>query len=192
MKSKLNRVLLVVFSLGAVVVMFASRYRILVSPYQYTQSELMALEVFPYDDWENVLAQHVGDEGRVDYGQLLVDRGSLDRFVALIGFVGPFSRPDLFRSEAQQRDYYVRAYNALVLFSRLDAWPLGAPEASDSRFFYRTRFVIDGRKANLFELEHQFLRNEFPGLFQPSGEGVRPWNWSVGASSAQPGLPSAD
>jgi hypothetical protein len=183
-KPKLNRVLVVVFSLVAVVVMFASRFRILVSPYQYMQAELRALEVFPYDDWESVITHHVGAEGRVDYPQLLLNREALDRFVALIGFVGPFSRPDLFRSETQQRDYYVRSYNALVLFSRLDAWPEGPPEESDSRFFYRTRFVIDGRKANLYELEHQFLRKEFADLFQTAAEDAQRWNWSLVASSA--------
>ena len=187
MKSKLSRVLLVIFSLGALVVMFATRFRVLVSPHQYTQSELLALEAFPYDDWEHVRTQSVDAEGRVDYGRLLGEREPLDRFVALIAYVGPISRPALFRSEEQQRDYYVHAYNALVLFSRLDAWPGEAPEPSDSHFFYRTRFVIDGHKANLYELEHQFLRNEFPDLFLPNAEGSQRWNWSLAESS-----PSAD
>lgn len=146
---------------GAVVFFVSTRFRVLASPATIPQGELYALQAFPLDDWRGVLQAFVDDEGRVDYEALLADRGDLDRFVALLRDVGPRTRPELFPSEADRLAYYLNAYNALVLFDVLDHWPLESPRDVRLRFFYTTRFLVDGAKTNLYELENHVIRRLF-------------------------------
>ena len=145
---------------SALVLAVSFFFSVRTSPYRYSQAELLGFESFPYDDWAAVLAKFVDDRGRVDYSRLLAEHDELDRFVALVAAVGPRSRPDLFRTEPEQLAYYLNTYNALAIFNVLAHWPMESPHDRSLRFFYGTRFIVDGRKANLFELEHfQILRD---------------------------------
>ena len=136
-------------------------FRVLTPDVKLDQEELFGLVTFPYDDWAAVLTRFVDAEGRVDYAALHADPVTLERFVALLGVVGPNTYADLFRTDAERLAYYLNAYNALVLYDVLDHWPLRSPHDIKLRFFYTTRFLIDGRKANLYELENHVIREKF-------------------------------
>ena len=148
-------------SSAAVAFFVLTRFRVLSPSYAHPPSELRALEAFPYDDWEAVLQESVDEHGNVDYAGLAAAPQTLERFVALLRDVGPRQRPELFAGEADRLAYYLNAYNALVLYDVLDHWPLRSPRDIRLRFFYTTRFVVDGAKTNLYELENHVIRGTF-------------------------------
>ncbi len=117
---------------------------------------------FNGDDWAHVLATMVDAQGRVDYPSLKANRTSLDRYVAILGEVGPTTRPELFNSSAQQLAYYLNAYNALTLFNVVNRWP-AIRSVMDERasFFVLTKFKLDGAQTNLYDLENNIIRPRF-------------------------------
>ena len=97
------------------------------------------LTTFDYEDWTSVLREHVDDSGRVTYRKLKADRTHLDRFVAMLGAVGPESRPDLFPTRADKLAYYINAYNAFTLFNVINRLPdIQSVMDDKTSFFYFT------------------------------------------------------
>lgn len=124
-------------------------------------ARLAALESFDDADLTEVLERFVDAQGQVDYPGLLAGRGPLDRFVALLGAVGPELRPELFPDANSRLAYYLNAYNALVLFNVLESWPLESVDDSKLEFFILARFRVDGRWTNLYDLENRVVRPQF-------------------------------
>ena len=126
------------------------------------QATLQNLQVFDYSDWQGLLKAHVDDKGRVNYEALKKNRVPLDRFVALIGAIGPKSRPDLFKSESDKLAYYINAYNAFTMFNVINRLPKMKSVNDDIKsFFYFTEFLMDGGKISLYNLENKLIRKEF-------------------------------
>ena len=104
----------------------------------------------------------MNETGRVDYAALKTNRERLDRFVALIGAVGPNTKPSLFPTKAHQLAYYINAYNAFTMFNVINRLPKLKTVIDDkTSFFYFTEFPIDGGKISLYKLENELIRPRF-------------------------------
>lgn len=123
---------------------------------------IAGLTAFDYSEWSNVLKTYVNAEGRVDYKALKANRAGLDRFVALVGAVGPESRPDLFESREAKLAYYINAYNALVMFNVINRLPeLRSVNDNATPFFRVTKFEVGGEELSLHALENEVIRPQF-------------------------------
>ena len=113
-----------------------------------------------YDDadWATVLKEFVDDRGRVDYRSLRERRAPLDRYVALLAVVGPTTRPGQFTTTNDRLAYWINAYNALVMFQVIERWPLKSVGDHKKKFFYFTRFEVDGRNLSLYAIENDIVR----------------------------------
>ncbi|MCB9680060.1 MAG: DUF547 domain-containing protein [Alphaproteobacteria bacterium] len=116
----------------------------------------------PSDAWEQVLAEVVTEDGRVDYDLLTDERAALDAYVAWIGKPArDGGRGGLNHAMA------LNAYNALVMFAVLqDGRPdsvldvPGLVPRPGFRFFYEQAFLVQGHPTSLWEIEHEMLRNK--------------------------------
>lgn len=122
----------------------------------------------------NLVAKYANDDGdSVDYAawqESAEDMALLDEHIAAIGIVSPKSHPQSFLSKDTQRRYWINAYNALVLDSVLDLWPLDSVRkvqvSLTSRvvpgkgFFYDREVVVGGERINLLDLEREVLSDQ--------------------------------
>ncbi|MHC4449260.1 MAG: DUF547 domain-containing protein [Planctomycetota bacterium] len=113
---------------------------------------------FSYDPWATVL-QQVDEQGRVDYQA--IPRDSLNEFVAMLGKFGPTRTPELFPTEDHRLAYWINAYNAIVIHQVLERWPIESVEASKAKFFYWTRYLVDGERRSLYAIENDIVRKRF-------------------------------
>lgn len=125
-------------------------------------AELKALTAFDYSGWTTLLKTYVNDKGQVDYPKLKANREPLDRFVSQIGAVGPKTRPELFKTDADKLAYYINAYNALTMFNVVNRYP-EIKSVIDSKvdFFVLTDFLVDGEPLDLYGLENDVVRKQF-------------------------------
>ena len=79
---------------------------------------------FSHSAFNRTLAAVVDEEGRVDYPALEQMREPLDGYFAALSQISPDNRPALFASEDDRLAYWINAYNATVLVSVLDRYPL--------------------------------------------------------------------
>jgi hypothetical protein len=108
-------------------------------------SQQAALNKIDWSDWGLTLSISIASD-RVDYAKLAARPAPLDRFLHLVGRVGPRSNPDQFPKPQDSLAYYINCYNAVVVRSNLETWRsstkhLLAPYDPDSRY----RFMIDSR-----------------------------------------------
>ncbi len=115
--------------------------------------------------YDELLQQHVREDGRVRYGALREDLGQLEQFVRQIGEVSPDSHPDLFPSREGKLAYWINVYNALVLWAFAQDYPEKKDRLSGllgrGLFFYRRKFLLGGEKLSLAHIENEILRKEF-------------------------------
>ena len=124
-----------------------------------------AAESLDYEGWHDALERWVVN-GRVNYDRVLEEKDDLYRFAATLAKFGPMQQPTMFPTKEDKLAYYVNAYNALTLLGVVVHWPLksvhdvrGAIEPKAGfGFFYAQRFLLDGRKINLYNLEHKVIR----------------------------------
>jgi hypothetical protein len=113
----------------------------------------------PQEAWAAVLERHVDGQGRVDFQGVAADRGDLDTYVAWVSQVSPASNPELFPTEADKLAYYLNSYNALAMYSVLDA---GIPETLEGvrkvPFFYLRQVQIGGERMSLYRYETDVIR----------------------------------
>jgi hypothetical protein len=105
--------------------------------------------------WARVLAGEVDERGRVDFAGLARHRGDLDAYVAHIAATAPDSVAERKRRLA----YLINAYNALAMYSVLEA---GIPERLDlidrADFFRLRHVVVGGGAISLYDLENEQIR----------------------------------
>ena len=140
--------------------LLATGCRTMRSPYDLSDEE-RAPDAFDQTDLGVVLERHVDGHGRVDYAALRADREPLDRYVARLEAVGPASTPERFPTDAHRLAYWLNAYNALVLFQVVERESLGSVGDAKLRFFWWTRFAVDGRRLNLYAIENDVIRGGF-------------------------------
>lgn len=127
---------------------------------------------FSHSSFEGLLAAYVDSDGRVDYGRWHTndgDRRRLDAYLAAVAAYSPQNAPERFPNKSDQLAYWLNAYNACVIWSVLDHWPLDS--VTDVKapievvkglgFFWRQRFVFGGAPMSLYALENDVIRETF-------------------------------
>ena len=82
---------------------------------------------FAHDAFENLLQRYVDDDGNVDFDrwhQNVADRELLDSYLAAVGRFSPVNAPQRFARKSDQLAYWMYGYNAYVIKSVLDHWPI--------------------------------------------------------------------
>jgi hypothetical protein len=119
---------------------------------------------FHYASWERVLAEHVDEQGYVNYAALKAKRQDLDTFIALISKISPASHPALFQTPESRLAYWINAYNAWILRVVVDHYPV--QKITDigwipySVFFFRY-IRLGGKKMSFRNLENEIIRKGF-------------------------------
>lgn len=128
---------------------------------EISERELQTMQRFGCSAWEEVLSKHVDEDGLVDYRALREDPARLEHFLALLGKVGPRTRPELFPDEAHRLAYYLNAYNAFSMYNVVRREKLEPVSAGKLDFLVLTRFELDGREWNLNDLEKDLILERF-------------------------------
>jgi len=127
---------------------------------------------FSHHVFEDLLKDYVDANGRVDYERWHSSAGSvakLDSYLAAVSLYSPDSAPDRFRTRTEELAYWIYGYNAYVIKSVLDNWPiesvtdLKAPiEAIRGLgFFYRLRYRFGGEYFSLLGVENDKIRKRY-------------------------------
>jgi hypothetical protein len=120
------------------------------------------------DALDDLLAEVVTPDG-VDYLALIGRSADLERIVAAFAETGPRSTPERYSTVDEELAYYINAYNALTLFGVASHWPIETVHdvhgwfriKEGFGFFWATRFRLDGRSVNLYDLENDTIRADF-------------------------------
>ena len=125
---------------------------------------------FGYNDYAIVLKNYVDEKGMVNYKELKGHRQRLDAFVSAMANLDPSTYRDW--SEKQKIAFWINAYNALVLKTIIDHYPIKPslfmvaifPSPSIrhiSGVFDRLPSTVMGRPMVLNDIEHETLRKNF-------------------------------
>jgi hypothetical protein len=118
----------------------------------------MAGEVVDAAPFDALLSKYVDAKGQVDYAGLRAnkeDRERLDTFLDTIAEAEPDAH-----SDKQQLAFYLNAYNAVVIGSVLDLWPVQSVMKEDG-FFKGRKHQVAGKMLTLDHLEHKLIRPQF-------------------------------
>ncbi len=116
-----------------------------------------AKDIVASKPFDALLKKYVDSNGQVAYAKWKKsdeDKGALDAYVAQIGAA------KVAGSDDAKLAFYVNAYNALVLKSVLDRYPIESVMKVDG-FFKKTKHEVAGKKVTLDELENEIIRKEF-------------------------------
>ncbi len=127
---------------------------------------------FPHERFESLLTRFVGADGLVDYSGWHADadaRSELQAYLAAVAALSPAATPERFPRPRDALAYWMYAYNAYVIGSVLDKWPIAS--VTDVRapleiirgfgFFYRRRFPFGGEFLSLYHVENEIIRKEY-------------------------------
>jgi len=132
------------------------------------------LTSFSHDNFNAILREYVNKEGRLDYGRLKEKQNDtvFENYYASISEYSPDATPELFKDENEKLAYWVNAYNASVIKTVLEHYPINSisdvkapfwafalPEMSGFFLFQRHKF--GGAETNLFYLENKVIRARF-------------------------------
>ena len=114
-----------------------------------------------YDDWSRFLAEHVSEQGWVDYAAIR----SAD-FAALDAFLGRLAETDAgsLRTTEERLAFWINAYNAVCIRKIIEhGLPKEVPHAKlfGKNIFEERTYVVAGKKRSLDGIEHGILREEF-------------------------------
>ena len=126
-------------------------------------------EGFSHSSFEVLLKKYVDARGEVDYElwhDTDGDSRQLDGYLAAVSQFSPDATPERFAKRSDALAYWLYAYNAYVIRSILQHWPLQsvtdvkAPiEAKTGLgFFYRQRFLFGGTAYSLYAVENDKIR----------------------------------
>jgi hypothetical protein len=117
----------------------------------------------PVAEYDALLKRYVDDQGRVDYAALKSkDADTVEKLYAVIAATGPDKTPELYPGRPAALAYYLSAYNLLVWKNVLDSLPkLKQVDEGLYRFFRNPDFMVDGKEADLDDLEKKIIRKRF-------------------------------
>lgn len=121
---------------------------------------------FSHSDFESLLHKYVDNAGNVDYESWhgnAPDRTGLDQYLTAVARFSPDSTPERFTRRSDALAYWLYGYNAYVIRSVLDHWPIESVTAVKAPieavkglgFFYRQRFLFGGEPFSLYAVEHE-------------------------------------
>ncbi|MGD9762328.1 MAG: DUF547 domain-containing protein [Candidatus Binatia bacterium] len=124
-------------------------------------------DTFSHAAFDRVLQRFVDDRGRVDYGSLQAHRADLDWYYDLVAAYSPDSSPALFPTRAHALAYWLNAYNAAVMRTVLEYYPIAGVGDVDpwlpgkAGFFFLQRLTFGGATTSLYYLENNVVRERF-------------------------------
>ena len=129
-------------------------------------------EGFSHAGFEALMQTYVRVDGRVDYARWhrsANSRARLRSYLAAVGRYSPDSAPDRFPGRNDALAYWLHAYNAYVIHSVLEHWPLSsvtdlkAPieAVKGLGFFYQRRFSFGGEFMSLYSVENDRIRGNY-------------------------------
>jgi len=135
-------------------------------------SENFPADGFSHASFEKLLQQYVGADGRVDYDDWHNNEESvanLESYLAAVSRFSPDSSPARFASSNDRLAYWMYGYNAYVIKSVLDHWPINSVTdvkaplevVTGMGFFYRLRYQFGGEAFSLLSVENQKIRKGF-------------------------------
>ena len=129
-------------------------------------------DTFSHRDFESLLEKYVDQDGNVDYSTWLGSPESvliLNGYLAAVSAYSPDATPERFSSSSQELAYWLYGYNAYVIKSVLDNWPLES--VTDVKaplevikgmgFFHRLRFQFGGKRYSLLSVENSVIRKRY-------------------------------
>jgi len=127
---------------------------------------------FSHLDFEDLLKQYVDADGNVDYAQWHDTDESiaqLESYLAAVSAYSPENFPERFATKNEELAYWIYGYNAYVIKSVLDNWPIES--VTDVKapleavrglgFFYRLRFEFGGQRYSLLAVENDMIRKRY-------------------------------
>lgn len=108
------------------------------------------------------------DQGNVHYKQWEADSVGLDQFLAQLSELSPAEYQHF--SADQKKAFWINAYNALTIKVVLDNYPIKGNQSQYPASSFRQipgewengKFKIMGAPVNLYDIEHERLRHDFP------------------------------
>jgi len=134
-----------------------------------------SLETTPdvaHADLDAVHRRFVDVNGRVDYHGLQRDPGRLDRYYLWMTRESPDSNPDRFPTTNDELAYWINAYNAAVLYTVVEYYPITSVTDVSAPFplhlindkigfFFLQQVQIGGESTNLYDLENSLIRPRY-------------------------------
>lgn len=127
---------------------------------------------FSHDVFEILLKTYVDSKGQVDYEswhQSADAVNKLNAYLAAVSRYSPENSPQRFDNRNDALAYWLYAYNAFVIKSILDRWPLDS--VTDVKapleivkgfgFFYRQRYIFGGTSYSLYAVENEKIRADY-------------------------------
>lgn len=127
---------------------------------------------FSHQLFEDLLAEFADEAGEVAYERWHKDAAAvarLDSYLAAVARYSPDATPERFSGRHASLAFWMSAYNAYVIRSVLEHWPVRS--VTDVRapfeivkgfgFFYRQRFAFGGESLSLYEVENDRIRKRY-------------------------------
>ena len=112
-----------------------------------------------YTNWQNFLTQYVTDDGKVNYSLIIKHPEELNQFISIISV----NRPTKEWKDAEQKAYWINAYNAFTIKLVLDNYPIKSLKDIKSAFkspWDNTFIIIKGKNISLNDIENNMLFKE--------------------------------
>ena len=127
---------------------------------------------FSHIDFENLLQTYVDTDGNVDYESWHKSEEAvalLHSYLAAVSQFSPEQTPERFPTRDAQLAYWLYGYNAYVIKSVLDNWPISS--VTDVKaplevvkglgFFYQLRFEFGTERYSLLSVENEVIRKQY-------------------------------
>ena len=115
-------------------------------------------DAFSHDLFDQVLQEHVDENGQVNYTKL---KANPEKFEAYLDLVAAANPTEL--SYNEQLTFWINAYNALVIKGVINHYPITSVRKVKlfNGFFSRLKFQAAGKTYTLNQIEHGIIREEF-------------------------------
>lgn len=127
---------------------------------------------FSHAAFEDLLGTYVSPNGDIDYNSWQASPAAVARlnsYLVAVSSISPVSAPERFPDRNAELAYWMYGYNAYVIKSVIDHWPIAA--VTDVRapletvkglgFFYRQRFAFGGVFLSLLAVENGIIRKRY-------------------------------
>ncbi len=169
-KSSIAVLAILVLALVALVFFWANRPRKVII--DATLPASFPVQGFSHASFEHLLETYVDADGRVDYEhwhQNPISVLTLESYLAAVSTFSPDNAPHRFPDRNDELAYWMYGYNAYVIRSVLDRWPINsvtdvkAPleAVTGLGFFYQLRFSFGGEFFSLLGVETNKIRKQF-------------------------------
>jgi hypothetical protein len=127
---------------------------------------------FTHVDFETLLQTYVDSDGNVDYERWHESEDAvalLHSYLAAVSQFSPEHSPERFPTRDAELAYWLYGYNAYVIKSVLDNWPISSVTelkaplelVKGMGFFYRLRYEFGKKRYSLLAVENEVIRKQY-------------------------------